>query len=121
MRKDVDLIRLLLLELEGEESVDLSEFTTDQINYHKALVVQAGFAEGIINYSTSNDARPDIPDLAILTRLTYAGHEFLDSSKNEKVWNKAKEMVQRNGLALTIEAMKIALGEVIKTMIARHH
>lgn len=121
MRRNVDLIRLLLLELEGEESVDLGDFTTDQIDYHKALIVQAGFADGIINYSSSGDAQPDIPDLAILTKLTYAGHEFLDSSKNEKVWSKAKEMVQRNGLTLTIEAMKIALGEVIKTMIARHH
>ena len=117
MRKDVDLIRLLLLDLEGEESVDLTDFTTDQINYHKALVVEAGFAEGAITYSTSKDASPDVPDLAILRRLTYAGHEFLDSSKNEKVWSKAKEMVQRNGLALTIEAMKVALGEVIKTML----
>jgi len=39
MRRNVDLIRLLLLELEGEESVDLTDFTTDQINYHKALIV----------------------------------------------------------------------------------
>ena len=117
MRKDVDLFRLLLLDLEGEESADLANFTTDQINYHKALVVEAGFAEGAISYSTSKDASPDIPDLAILRRLTNAGHEFLDSSKNEKVWNKAKEMVQRNGVALTIEAMKVALAEVIKTML----
>lgn len=40
MRKDVDLIRLLLLDLEGEESVNLTDFTTDQINYHRHLLLR---------------------------------------------------------------------------------
>jgi len=97
MRKDVDLIRLLLLELEGEESVDPSEFTTDQINYHKALVVQAGFAEGIINYSTSNDARPDIPDLAILTRLTYAGMNSWTAPKMKRCGTKQRKWSDEMG------------------------
>jgi uncharacterized protein DUF2513 len=113
MQRDIDLMRLLLLELEGEQSIDLGTYAPEQLNFHKALIVDAGFAEGIINYSTSKNASADIPDVAILRRLTYAGHEFLDSAKNEKVWNKAKEIVRRNGLALTLEAMKISLAEVI--------
>ena len=116
MQKDLDLIRLLLFELEGEESVDLSDYSTEQLNYHKALVVDAGFAEGVINYSTAKNASPDIPDLALLNRLTYAGHAFLDNARSEKVWNKAKGLVKQNGLALTLEAMKIALAEAMRSV-----
>ena len=117
MRKDVDLIRLILLQVEGEKQVDLSPYNDDEINFHKALIKEGGLAEGIVNYSTANDARPDIPDLAILTRLTWDGHEFLDNAKSEKTWANAKDLVMRNGATLSLEAMKIALSEVIKIML----
>lgn len=69
MKRDFELIRLLLLELEGEESVDLSSYTPEQVNYHKALIKEAGFAEGKIHYPSAN--RTDIPDRAILSRLDF--------------------------------------------------
>jgi hypothetical protein len=45
MRKDLDLIRLILLEVEGETSVDLSSYSGDQVNFHKALIKEGGLAE----------------------------------------------------------------------------
>ena len=33
MKRDFELIRLLLMELEGEEQVNLSSFTPEQVNY----------------------------------------------------------------------------------------
>jgi hypothetical protein len=44
-----------------------------------------------------------------IERLTYAGHEFLDSAREDKLWNKAKETVLRNAGTLTVESLKIAL------------
>ncbi len=117
MRKDLDLIRLILMEVEGETPVDLSSYSTDQVNFHKALIREGGLAEGIVNYPTGKDSQPDIPDLAILTRLTWDGHEFIDKAKSEKTWVKAKELIQRNGATLSLEAMKIALSEVIRTIL----
>lgn len=48
MKRDMDLIRLILLKLEGKENVnsDLAEYTKNQVNYHKALLLEAGLAEG---------------------------------------------------------------------------
>src|SRR5216684_4582898 len=112
MRKDLDLIRLILMEVEGETPVDLSSYSPDQVKFHKALIREGGLAEGIVNYPTGKDSQPDIPDLAILTRLTWDGHEFIDKAKSEKTWVKAKEMIHRNGATLSLEAMKIALSEV---------
>jgi Hypothetical protein (DUF2513) len=116
VKRDFELIRSLLLELEGEESIDLSSYTADQVNYHKALVKEAGFADGIINYPSSHQT--DVPDLAILKRLTWEGHEFLDKAKNEKVWNKAKALIKERGISLSLDALKIALTESVKMLLS---
>jgi Hypothetical protein (DUF2513) len=117
MRRDFELLRLLLLELEGEEPLDLSTYTREQINYHKAMIKEAGFAEGTIHYPSGKTDRTDVPDLAILRRLTWEGHEFLDKARSETVWNKAKTIIKEKGLSLSVEALKIALSEAIKTLL----
>ncbi len=114
MKRDFELVRQLLLKLEGEESVDLSSYTQEQLNYHKALIKEAGFAEGIIHYPST--LRTDVPDRAILKRLTWKGHEFLDKAKNDKVWNKAKTIIKEKGVSLSLDALQIALGEAVKML-----
>lgn len=32
----------------------------------------------------------------VVRRLTYAGHEFLDAAREDKLWNKAKQNVLSN-------------------------
>ncbi|HEX8174068.1 MAG TPA: DUF2513 domain-containing protein [Pyrinomonadaceae bacterium] len=116
MRRDFELIRLLLLELEGDESVNLSAYTGDQVNYHKALIKEAGLAEGIIHYPSTEQT--DIPDLAILQKLTWQGHEFLDKARNDTVWNKAKNIVKEKGVPLSLDVLKIALSEAVKMLMS---
>jgi hypothetical protein len=112
MKRDLDLIRLILIELEGEEEVSLSDYTKEQIDYHKALVKEAGFADGVIKFSSMDNS--NIPALAILNRLTWEGHEFLDKAKNEKTWNKAKSIIKSKGGSLSMEAIKIVMSESVK-------
>jgi hypothetical protein len=116
MKRDFELIRSLLLEMEGEQSIDLSAYTEEQVNYHKALIVEAGFAEGLVHYPSSRQT--DIPDVARLTRLTWEGHEFLDKAQNEKTWNRAKGLIKEKGLSLSLDALKIALTESVKMMLS---
>ena len=115
MKRDFELIRSLLIELEGAESVDLSSYTEEQVNYHKALIKEAGFAEGIIHYPSTH--KTDIPDLALLKRLTWEGHEFLDKARDETVWNKAKSIVKEKGISLSLDALKIALTQAVKMLL----
>ena len=117
MRRDLDLIRLILLDVEGESAADLSSYSRDQLNFHKALIKEAGLADGIVNFPTGKDADPDIPDMAILTKLTWEGHEFINKAKSEKTWVKAKHLVLRSGASLSLEAMKIALSEALKLIL----
>ena len=110
MKRDLDLIRLILLDLEKEEEVSLAAYSDAQITYHKALAYEAGLAEGRVH------EKDGLPDLAILLRLTWAGHEFLDEARSETTWNKAKSIVKEKGMSISVEAMKIALSEAIKIL-----
>ncbi len=112
MKRDFDLIRLLLLERAGETAIDLSPYNQDQINYHKALLIDGGLAEGPVSYSGTHAS--DIPDSVHLLRLTWEGHEFLDKARDATVWNKAKKIVLEKGWSLSIDALKIAMTEYLR-------
>jgi DNA-binding transcriptional ArsR family regulator len=113
MKRDMDLIRSILLEIEKNPQpmmwVDLliTGHTHDEISYHVMLLYEAGLID-------ANDvSSADGMDWKA-KRLTYQGHEFLDSAREETLWNKAKETVKRTTGTLTIEAMKIALSSLIR-------
>lgn len=118
MKRDFDLIRLLLRQVEGEGQIDLSSFTSEQINYHKALLIEAGLVKGKAHYSSrGGPGSEEIPDVVHMQRLTWEGHEFIDKAKNDTAWEKAKKYVQDQGLSLSIESLKIALSAVITKML----
>jgi hypothetical protein len=95
MKRDMDLIRLLLLQQEsGESPPELEEYPTDLVVYNLALMVDAGFVEGTI-YPDHNGS----PAVASIIRLTWAGHDFLDSTRDSNVWTKAKERILKPGIS----------------------
>ncbi len=113
MKRDFELIRKLLLDIEGEE-VDLSPFTEDQILYHKALLLEAGLAEGPKPHYPSQKSS-EIPDLVIIKKLTWEGHDFIGAIRNEEHWKKAKEWIKEAGKILTLETIKEAIKTVLNS------
>lgn len=110
MKRDMDLIRLLLLETEGEEPRrDLSGYTDQQRNYHSALLIEAGLIKGIIQ----TDAK-GFPAAAVRIRLTWAGHEFLDAARNDTIWKKASEKIKQSGVQVTISLLEELLKKLLK-------
>jgi len=107
----MDLIRLLLLEKEGEGSIDLSKYSKDQINYHLALLIEANLLEGKVHYSSAMNK--DVPDKIWVKRITWDGHEFLDKARNDKIWDKAKEIIKNKGASISLQAIMIALEKAI--------
>jgi hypothetical protein len=110
MKRDMDLIRTIMLEAEKCPSlegcrVEIPGRTREDLYYNAKLAHEAGFI----------DARflPGSTDFHVL-RLTYEGHEFLDAARNDTLWAKAKEIVIKNTGALTLEALKITLTTLIK-------
>lgn len=114
MKRDFDLIRCILLDLEGDNNIDLSQYSKDEINYHKALIVEAGFVEGKAHYPSSH--KTFIPDFVSINRLTWHGHEFIDKSRNDTIWNKSKSIISEKGLSISFDVVLHVLSEVTKSI-----
>jgi hypothetical protein len=110
MKRDMDLIRTMLLEVEKSSSpsgcrIEMPGYGREDLYYNAMLAREAGCI----------DAKflPNSTEFHVL-RLTYAGHEFLDAARNDTLWAKAKEIVTKQTGTLTLEALKIALSTLIK-------
>jgi hypothetical protein len=110
MKRDMDLIRAILLEVEkspspGGSRIEILGHSREELYYNAQQAQDAGLI----------DARflPNSDEFHVL-RLTYAGHEFLDAARNDTLWAKAKETVIKNTGTLTLEGVKIALSTLIK-------
>ncbi len=110
MKRDMNLIRLLLLETEGEDpKPDLSTYTEDQQVYHSALLIEAGLIDGHIIPNAKG-----LPASTIRLKLTWAGHEFLDAARNDTIWKKAGERIEKSGVTITISLLQELLKQLLK-------
>jgi hypothetical protein len=95
MKRDMDIIRLLLLQQEsGEDPPELAKYDVKLVVYNCALMLDAGFIEGEVISDASGS-----PAAAVIIRMTWAGHDFLDSTRDPTIWNKAKERVLKPGIS----------------------
>jgi len=118
MRRDDDLIRQLMLDLENadEHVTDkhpVDGFNRDEVAYHLALIVKSGYAEGKTLYgSTGGD--PTIPNVVIVMRLTPNGHDFISTVRDPKIWGKVKERAASVAGGVTLEILKQLGSAVVK-------
>ena len=84
MRRDINLIRLLLLEYEGVEHPDLSEYSEDQKLYHTGLLIEAD----LVNGATAKDENGCLIAAEVVS-LSWKGHDFLDAARDSTIWRKA--------------------------------
>lgn len=118
MKLDKDLVREILLAIEESEhdpddSIEVTVEGRDprQVSYHLMLLHEAGFvlAEDLI--STDDELAWGA------RRLTYAGHEFLDTVRDGEVWRRTKEgagKVGGGGLKLLLDLGKAYGKQVVQ-------
>ena len=77
-----------------------------EVTYHVKLLEEAGLLE-----------IRDLSNLSGLqyypTRLTWAGHEFLDAARDDSRWQKAKRLVIEKAGSLSFELLKQALMKLL--------
>ena len=112
MKRDMDLARTILFQVEkSDDPMNWAKITADgyselQISYHIKLLYQA-------NLIDANDCS-SMDGLSWKAKsLTWSGHEFLDASRNEAFWNKAKSYLKGKGVEITIDTAKTALSKLI--------
>jgi hypothetical protein len=108
MKRDMDLVRKILLIAEDSpewdiDNFEIDSFSKDQIAYHILLLKDAGLVEGYLRQSDN----AGILGYGI-SRLTWAGHDFLDASRDEGRWNQAKEIFSKMG-GVTFDVAKEVL------------
>ena len=113
MRRDMDLLREILLDLEKKDhsqwvTFHHENYTDEEVNYHVKLAYQAGLIEAK-DISTFDGTKWMARD------LTWQGHEFLDAAKNDKVWNKVKKKVAEQGGNIPFDVLKELLKQAAKT------
>ena len=108
MKRDMDLVRKILLELEdapyesGGLDLELEGYSPDQISYHVMLLNEAELIE-------ANDLSTFGGPKWIPKRLTWAGHEFIEASRDESRWEKAKNIMKEKGSGMAFDVLRSVL------------
>ncbi len=111
MKRDIDLVRSILLELESSDyrrdssTIRIAGYTADAITEHMHLLMESGLVEGIQAYSIEHKVK------WIDLRLTWSGHDFLDAARSEVVWAETLTAVRSRIGSIPFEALKKLLTE----------
>lgn len=104
MKRNMDLVRQILLEIEkrsdpGEIAhVQLVGFDEEEISYHIQLLDDGGLLKGT-DFSTRTVDWMAGP-------LTWEGHDYLDAIRSDTIWKKVKIHLKDHGLSYTFEIVK---------------
>jgi hypothetical protein len=115
MKRDLDLCRQILQQVEdhdkamGAVPLNIEGHSAEEVSYHVMLLAKAGLLEAFDFTSTAGfNWQPK--------RLTWEGHEFLDSIRNDTVWNSVKKTVMEKGGAIPFELLKLLALQAAKSL-----
>lgn len=114
MKRNWDTIREILIKVEEctlpTEMVRLSNFPPEraaEISYHAAILIEAG----LVNGQMVQTLGPTVKDF-FAHRLTWEGHEFLDSIRSNTVWEKTKKTFVDKGIEMTFDLVKAGASQI---------
>lgn len=113
MKRDMDLIRALLTQIEDSDSVHLDTYTKEQILYHKNLLLEANLVHGKTLHGDDQIL------VVMIDRLTWEGHEFLDAIRDENIWQQTKDSVEKISGAPIVIIKEVAIN-IARTTINAH-
>ena len=105
MKRDWNIIREVLQKIEdSSNNVELKDFfedNTQEYSYHVELLIEAELISGEM------ESCMDCPvsDFTI-ERLTWSGHNFLDTIRSDSIWNKTKNILKEKGLGMSFDIIK---------------
>ncbi|WP_196598595.1 DUF2513 domain-containing protein [Pectinatus frisingensis] len=119
MRRDLDLIREMLIKIELADSnkrkITSEYFSSlsdneNKIIFHIELLIDAGFIEAV-----------EIPMMKIsdfcIKRLTFDGCDYLDSIRDENIWEKTKNKLKLVGSAASLEVVQYVAIDIAKKVL----
>lgn len=114
MKRDWDVIREVLIEVEALSEQDRNSFgyglgdehagDDPAKSEHALLLWKAGFIAAV-------DAGTMAGPALLSPELTWQGHDLLDTLRSKAVWERIKTTAKERGIELTFDAVK-AIGKV---------
>lgn len=107
MKRDMDLVRLILLKIEAEyqtlplNNITINGYDKETIAYHCKILNEVGLISG---YKVSHSFE-GLSGFSV-GPLTWEGCDYLDRIRDDSVWGKTKEVIAKKGLPLVFETIK---------------
>ena len=121
MQRDIELVKKILEFFEAkqdwphERNIEIDGYDSDLTKYHLQIMYEAGF----INAEPIESKNGRLYDL-LPFRLTWQGHEFLDSIRGKSTWLKIKEIAKSKGGQLSFEMIKQIAGQLAEKEMLGH-
>ena len=112
MKRDMDLVREILIAVEEKKNLDDLEYDRDQINLHVELMKEHGLVDAIV--ALSSDSVEHRILACSVKRLTWKGQDFLEEARNKSIWEQAKKKCLEGTGGLAIELLRGCLVYVAK-------
>ena len=116
MKREWDLVRSVLLRLEGAPAgtmvmaTDFGPDYDDQIvSYHMAMMKDAGLIDARVMVGQGVYMR------GIALALKWEGHEFLDGIRKDESWDKVKSTAKSKGVDRTFDVIKTGAKFLVET------
>ena len=116
MKRDMDLVRKILLKIEASDGEnvepDIPDYPRDQVYLHVELMKEHGLVEALV-IRDGDGPQPKILACTV-ERMTWEGHDFLDTAREDSIWEQAKEQCLQATGGLSIELLKDCLLQTAK-------
>jgi len=116
MKRDWDLIRDLLLDIEANldplkrsYKPKIEGRSDGEIYGHLVLLEDGGFITG-------RNTAASFHSEFMVHSITYNGFDFLDTVRDNSQWKKIKEYVKSKGAPVLLDTIKIAAVEILKNL-----
>lgn len=115
MKRDMDLIREILLQVEAAPTDDkrlfikVEGYSKEEIYYHTKLLYEADLIHVYTQTGIGVMGSRSWP-----LSLTSSGHDFLDAARDSTNWKKAKSIIGEKLGSTTLEILKEVLVSVAK-------
>jgi hypothetical protein len=103
VKRDMDLIRAVLMTAEDETHERLESHSLDVVCFHVQLCIDAQFVEG--NVTSDFDGRSITWENYALMRLTWLGADALDAMRDDTIWKKAQQHVLKPAASWTFSLL----------------
>jgi hypothetical protein len=122
MKRNLEILREILLATElAQGPFDLTDGRIEghsfaDLAHHTELLIEAGLLKGEVVYADAQG----MPVYVRILRLTWAGHEFLATARDDRAWQEALHACPAGPEAMSFEVLCQVLNEAARGKLRLH-